>query len=210
MNFLPVKIPRIFNTIIPNRTWHIDTKEKVLYLTFDDGPTPLITDWVLDCLKTFKAQATFFCIGKNVEAQPHIYQRILKEKHAVGNHTFNHLNGWTTNNLTYLNDIKLAENHIESSLFRPPYGRIGKRQSKLILDANFKIIMWSVLSKDYNNKVSRQECLNNVINNAENGSIIVFHDSKKAFKNMQYTLPIFLKIYSAKGFRFKRIPESIL
>jgi len=210
MNFLPVKIPEIFKTVFPNRTWYIDTDEKVIYLTFDDGPTLVITDWVLDCLKKFKAQATFFCIGKNVEAHPRIYQRILKEKHAVGNHTFNHMNGWKTNNSTYLNDINLAEQHIDSSLFRPPYGRINREQSKLILGADFKIIMWTVLSKDYNRKVLPQECLKNVIKNVDRGSIIVFHDSEKAFKNMQYTLPRFLDIYSAKGFNFKRIPESIL
>ena len=204
------KTPKLLKTLYPNLTWDIPTQKGVVYLTFDDGPTPVVTDWTLDCLKDFKAQATFFCIGKNVVSQPYIYQRILKEKHAIGNHTFNHLNGWKTDNLNYLNDVNLATKYIKSKLFRPPYGRIGNKQSKLILAANFKIVMWTVLSKDYNRKISREECLKNVLNNSRNGSIVVFHDSKKAFENLQYTLPRILEFYSEKGFCFKRIPESTL
>ena len=200
-----VKTPIWLRSFYPSCTWKIPSAEKVIYLSFDDGPHPEATPFVLAALKKFNAKASFFCIGKNVEAHPRIYQRILKEKHAVGNHTFNHMNGWKTNNLTYLNDINLAEQHIDSILFRPPYGRINREQSKLILGADFKIIMWTVLSKDYNKKVLPQECLKNVIKNVDRGSIIVFHDSIKASKNMQYVLPRVLEHFTKKGFTFKAL-----
>lgn len=207
MNLTPVKIPKIIETLFPNFIWEIPSKEKVIYLTFDDGPTPEITDWVLDCLKDYNAKATFFCIGKNVKLHPKIYNRILEENHAIGNHTFNHLKGWKTKKTKYIEDVNKASCYINSALFRPPYGRIKSKQSKVLIDKGFKIVMWSVLSLDWDEKVSENQCYNNVIEKSEPGSIIVFHDSEKASRNMMYALPKTLDYFSKKGYTFKRIPE---
>jgi len=207
MNLTPVTIPKVIKTMFPNFIWNINAEEKALYLTFDDGPTPIITDWVLDCLKDYNAEATFFCIGKNVELYPQIYNRILEEKHAIGNHTFNHLKGWKTKTSEYIEDVNKATNQINSNLFRPPYGRIKSKQSKLLIDDGFKIVMWSVLSLDWDKNVSKNQCFNNVIEKSESGSIIVFHDSEKASKNIKYVLPKALDYFTKKGYVFKRIPE---
>lgn len=212
MNITPVTVPKIIKRLFPNFIWDISTQDKELFLTFDDGPTPIITDWVLDCLKDFNAKATFFCIGKNIELYPKIYYRILKENHGIGNHTFNHLNGWKTKTSKYIKDIediRASTNSVRSYLFRPPYGRITPRQSKLLRNNNFKIIMWSVLSLDWDESVSNTRCLDYVIKNSKSGSIIVFHDSEKAVRNMKYALPAMLDYFSKKGYCFKSIPESI-
>lgn len=189
--------------------WKVPTKEKVLYLTFDDGPHETSTPFILDELKKYNAKATFFCIGKNVVSLPSMYKRILDEGHTTGNHTFNHLNGWKTDDNTYIDNVVQAAALIKSNLFRPPYGRIKKFQSRALMhksDAShplFKIIMWDVLSGDFDIKLSPQQCLNNVLNNTEKGSIIVFHDSTKAWSRMSYTLPKVLEHYSKEGYVFK-------
>lgn len=178
--------------------------KKVLYLTFDDGPNKTVTPFVLKQLKRYDAKATFFCIGKNVVAHPDIYQQIVDEQHAVGNHTFNHLNGWNTNTETYLENICAAQKIIHSNLFRPPYGRMKKQQEKnfLLENPHAQIIMWDVLSGDFDKKISGEKCWNNILRNAESGSIIVFHDSEKALDRMRYALPKTLEYFSNKGFRF--------
>ncbi len=194
--------------------WDIPTKEKELYLTFDDGPHETATPFVLDQLKQFNAKATFFCIGKNVIEQPQIYRRILDEGHRVGNHTHNHLNGWKAENKTYLANIFEASKHIDSDLFRPPYGRIKKFQAKLLTAPNsasanahlYKIIMWSVLSADFDKSITPQKCLDNVVLNAKPGSIILFHDSTKAWDRMSFALPKTLAFYSNAGYSFKSLP----
>lgn len=206
MNLTPVTIPKIVKTMFSSFIWNIKTNEKTLYLTFDDGPTPGVTTWVLDCLKKHDAKATFFCIGKNVERFPNIYNRIIKEGHGVGNHTFNHLKGWKTKTADYLNDTHNASTHIKSKLFRPPYGRIKSKQAKSLINDDYKIIMWSVLSLDWDKNIHPTQCYKNVIKKSESGSIIVFHDSKKASHNMMYALPKVLDYFSEKGFDFKRIP----
>lgn len=186
--------------------WKIPTKEKALYLTFDDGPHETATPFVLDILKQYNAKATFFCIGKNVQAHPGIYERILYEGHSVGNHTFNHLNGWKTKNQLYIKDIAEAAAYIDAKLFRPPYGKIstfvaGMLRKKL----NYKIIMWHVLSGDFDEKLTPEKCMENVLLYSKTGSIIVFHDSTKAWPRMSYALPKALEYFSKQGFVFKAI-----
>ncbi len=210
-----VKTPGWLKKIYHHYYWHLSKKEKVIYLTFDDGPHPTATPFVLNELKKFNAKATFFCIGKNVVDYPDIYQRILLEGHAVGNHSHNHLNGWKTENNIYYKNITLAAQYIKSDLFRPPYGRITRQQAKRIsaerfANGGFKVIMWDVLSGDFDVTISPEKCLQNVINNTGSGSIIVFHDSTKAFKNMHYALQGTLKYFSEKGFKFDRINTAAL
>lgn len=181
--------------------------EKVIYLTFDDGPHPLVTPFVLEELKKYDARATFFCIGKNVLANPKIYKRILDEGHGVGNHSFSHLNGWKTRDATYLEDIGEARKYIDSNLFRPPYGKISRFQLRILSGRGFgfRTIMWTVLSGDFDNSLTPSQCLSNVIANTGKGSIIVFHDSEKAAIRMQYALPEVLKYFSERGYRFEKI-----
>ena len=187
--------------MFPHQVWSIATTEPVLYLTFDDGPTAGITDWVLDELKKHNAQATFFLVGQNAEQNPLLVKRMLREGHSVGNHTQRHLNGWLTENKTYLKDVLRCHSVIPGNLFRPPYGRITKTQVRN-LKSKFRIIMWDVLSGDFDMDISREKCLNNVIRNAGRGSIVVFHDSKKAMSRLQYALPRVLRFFARKGFRF--------
>ena len=199
-------IPSWFSKLNPSMVWNIPTKEKELYLTFDDGPHETATPFVLGQLKEYNAKATFFCLGKNVKAYPEIYKRLLDEGHAPGNHTFNHLNGWKTKNNIYVRDIAEAAKYIDSKLFRPPYGRISPFVSKMLRkQLQYKIVMWHVLSGDFDEKLSAQKCLENVLLYAKPGSIIVFHDSSKAWKRMNFALPKILQYYSNKGFLFKAV-----
>lgn len=184
----------------PDRVWGIDTFEKNIYLTFDDGPHPVATAFVLDELKKYNAKATFFCIGKNVESNPGLYDRIITEGHGTGNHTQNHLNGWQTADEVYLDDVKLAARNIQSVLFRPPYGRIRSRQARRLND--YKIVMWDVLSGDFDLSISKEACLQNVLKNTGSGSIVVFHDSEKAWENLRYSLPQVLEHFSKKEYKF--------
>jgi len=196
----------------PSFTWKINTLEKKIFLTFDDGPDPVATPFVLDELKKFNARASFFCIGENVLQQPGLYHRILEEGHSVGNHTQRHLNGWKTNTRQYLDDISEAAKSIRSSLFRPPYGRITGTQAKFISQAmgvkDPEVIMWSVLSGDFDTSRSREECLEIVKKYGSAGSIIVFHDSEKAFPNLSYALPGTLRHFSSLGYSFEKILQK--
>ena len=209
-----IRTPRHLKFIFSNWIWRFSSKEKVLYLTFDDGPTPEITEWTLQELKKHNAKATFFCLGKNIAEHPAIFQKIIEEKHSVGNHTNNHLNGWKTKTDDYLQNMEDAEKHFEnnsklitqsSKLFRPPYGRLTPKQSREIRKKGYKIVMWDVLSADFDPAVSNEKCLENVIRNIQNGSIIVFHDSVKASEKLRFVLPQLLEYYSAKGFDFNSI-----
>lgn len=215
MPLTPVKTPVVAKKMFPSYTWDIATLEKVIFLTFDDGPTPEITNWTLDTLKQFNAKATFFCIGNNIEKHPEIFQNILKHGHLIGNHTQNHIKGWKTKTKDYLKDIAKAEEamgkYLSNSksdarkLFRPPYGQITPKQGKKLIKLDYNIIMWDVLSFDWDMDVKPETCLENVITKATNGSIIVFHDSIKASKNMQYALPKVLECFTKKGFSFKSL-----
>lgn len=187
--------------LYPTAVWRKDASVKKLYLTFDDGPIPEITPWVLDVLKSRSIKATFFCVGDNVTKHSEIYQRILNEKHSVGNHTFNHLNGWATDTNKYIENICKCAEVVSSGLFRPPYGMLKQTQQKRI-SAAYSIIMWDILSGDYDTKTSPEKCLRNVIQASRNGSIIVFHDNVKAFKNLEYALPRFIEHALKNGFEF--------
>ncbi|MGE5383452.1 MAG: polysaccharide deacetylase family protein [Omnitrophica WOR_2 bacterium] len=175
-----------------------------LYLTFDDGPIPEVTPQVLEILKRYNAKATFFCVGDNVRKYPQVYDLILKDGHSTGNHTYSHLKGIKTDNQQYFKDIEKCRELVHSDLLRPPYGKIGYHQVK-VLEKNYKIIMWSVLTGDYDHKLTKEEVLDNAINHCKDGSIIVFHDSIKAYDRMIYALPALLEHCSLKGFRFDKI-----
>jgi len=187
--------------MFPGFIWSIPNENNNIYLTFDDGPTETVTPWVLDLLKKHNVKATFFCLGKKVEMNPEIFERIKNEGHAVGNHSYSHLKGWETPTGQYIQDVDFANDLIGSKLFRPPYGRIKPAQSKLLRE-RYKIIMWDLLSMDYSRNTSRRRCANIVKNGMHSGAIIVFHDSKKAEKNLRYALPRVLEEAKNKGFKF--------
>ena len=205
------KSPWILRKMYSECIWEIPTEEKVIYLTFDDGPNPKATYFVLDELRRYNARATFFCIGKNVQENSETYKQILFEGHKVGNHTYDHLNGWKTPDKEYLANIEKASAVIDSHLFRPPYGRITKFQLKAIQNKKYQLetIMWSVLSGDFDTSIKPENCYLNVVKNARKGSIVVFHDSEKAFPNLRVALPKTLEYFAAKGFTFKSIPSGI-
>jgi peptidoglycan-N-acetylglucosamine deacetylase len=207
--FYFVKTPGWLKRIYDSYIWSIPVNDKILYLTFDDGPHPEATPFVLKELKKHNALATFFCIGKNVVSYPAIYKQLINEGHSVGNHTYNHLNGWKTSNDDYLKDIALASHEIDSELFRPPYGRITSFQAKNLRSAmkgkEPKVIMWDVLSGDFDIDCTPQQCLANVVLATVSGSIIIFHDSEKAFPKLAYTLPRILNYFSEKGYLFKSL-----
>lgn len=205
-NYL-IKTPRLLKAIYNRCIWHIKEHANSIYLTFDDGPHPEITAFVLDQLKKYDAKASFFCIGKNVEAFPEIYTRIQQEGHAIGNHTHNHLNGWKTENIQYLKNIRKATEFIDSHMFRPPYGKISHAQAIAIerMFPEMKIIMWDVLSGDFDLNLDGVDCLQNVISTTKPGSIIVFHDSEKAWDRLKYTLPRFLKYSQDQGWNMKKL-----
>jgi len=212
MNIIPTKTPYLLKKVFSNYVWDIQKSDKTLYLTFDDGPIPEVTPFVLDTLKTYHAKATFFCIGDNIRKHPDIFKRILKENHAIGNHTMHHLKAWKTDLDLYIRDVIACEKEIQkrtsyksSKLFRPPYGQISRSKLQKIQKLGYSVILWDVLSKDWEKKISPEKCLHNTISNSISGSCIVFHDSQKAFKNMKYALPKVLEHFSEKGYTFDRI-----
>lgn len=200
-----VRPPELLIRMMPRVTWGFYGESGKVYLTFDDGPTPDVTPWVLEHLKEHNAKATFFCLGRNVDHFSSIYNQILSEGHSTGNHTYSHLKGFGTGNEQYFDDIEIARNLIDSELFRPPYGRIvGSQITKLI--KSYRIILWDVLSYDYNRRVRGEVIVRNVINNVRSGSIIVFHDSAKARKNLYFALPRVLDFLSNNGYEMCSIP----
>ena len=199
-----IKTPWLLKKLYPTLIWDSKPAGRCIFLTFDDGPIPVVTPYVLNILKQYQAKATFFCIGDNVSKHPGVFKQVKKDGHTIGNHTFNHLKGWVTENETYLQNFKQADRQLNTPLFRPPYGRIKRKQISLLKNArkDLKIIMWDVLSGDFDINLSPKDCLKNVLKHTEPGSIIVFHDSEKAFKRLEYVLPRALEAWSKQGYEF--------
>jgi peptidoglycan/xylan/chitin deacetylase (PgdA/CDA1 family) len=197
------RIPFFLQKLFPAYTWKVNTDDKQLFLTFDDGPHPQITPWVLNILAEFNAKATFFCVADNVKKYPEVFKQIILAGHSIGNHTYHHLNGWKHSTSDYLADVKLAETYIESKLFRPPYGKITRKQAKELLP-KYQIVMWDRLSVDYKKDLNIEESLRHM-KRVDKGSIIVFHDSEKAFENLQKLLPALLTNYKERGFNFNAL-----
>lgn len=201
------KTPEAVKPFAADLVWNFSRTEKSIYLTFDDGPTTGVTDVVLEILREHNALATFFCIGGNVRKNPGLFRQIQDSGHSVGNHTWNHMNGWKFSNYSYYRNVLECSDWVNSTLFRPPYGRITRAQVKT-LKKRFSIVMWDVLSGDWKADLHPEKCLLNVISNAGKGSIIVFHDSLKAEKNVLYALPKTLRHYADLGYAFKAIPQT--
>lgn len=194
-------------SLLPGYTWQKQTEEKTLYLTFDDGPIPVVTPFVMDQLKVYDAKATFFCVGDNLEKNTGIAERLLSEGHKLANHTYNHLKGWQTPDEVYLDNVEQCERElkklqVQNRLFRPPYGRITGKQAAQIRKEGYELIMWDVLTNDYDTTLSPEVCLQKSIKHSEKGSIIVFHDSQKAQRNMMYVLPRYLDHFAKQGYTF--------
>jgi len=201
-----VKPPFFVKPFLGNTIWRIPTEEKVLYLTFDDGPHPVITPKVLDILLEYQVKATFFCLGKNVKAHPQIFQNLLAGGHRVGSHTYDHPSGWKTDDREYMRNVTAGNEMIGSDLFRPPYGQITPTQVKL-LEKKYRIVMWDVLSGDFDRNTSPERTCENVVDHARPGSVIVFHDSEKAAQNMLFALPRCIDRLQKKGFKFEPLPN---
>lgn len=201
------KTPRLLQALMPAYTWRVPTRARRLYLTFDDGPIPELTPWVLDVLRPFGAKATFFCVGENVVKHPEVFQQILSEGHSVGNHTFNHLNGSKTEPLRYLHNVRRCARVVPSPFFRPPYGRLRAPQ-RAFLKRHFRIIMWDVLSGDYDAGISPEQCLAHVLDHVQPGSIVVLHDSLKAERNLRFVLPKIVAHFAAAGWRMESLSQA--
>lgn len=202
--------PRWLRMFYKNCIWQLHPAEKTIYLTFDDGPHPKATPFVLEQLKKYNAVATFFCIGKNVVKYPDIYQEIFDQGHVIGNHTYDHLNGWKTKNRVYVDNVLQATKYIPTILFRPPFGKIKHSQIRQLRKKlpGLKIIMWDILSGDFDTDRSPQSCLQKVLFKSRSGSIIVFHDSEKAWERMHYVLPRVLEHFTKKGYKIAPLPEE--
>jgi peptidoglycan/xylan/chitin deacetylase (PgdA/CDA1 family) len=197
-----LQFPRFFRPLVgKNIIWRKKTSSKVIYLTFDDGPVPEITPAVLAILEQYNWKATFFCVGENVSKHPDIYNEILQQGHKTGNHTYNHLKGFSCNSADYLLNVQKAAQFIDSDLFRPPHGQISAKQIKLLKN-DYQLVMWDVITHDYNQKLSPEQVLSNITNNIRSGSIVVFHDSVKAADNMLKVLPLALDFWISKGYTF--------
>lgn len=198
------KPPGFLKRLMPSLVWDM-AGEKDVFLTFDDGPTPGITEWVLDTLAEYGAKATFFCLGKNVEQHPQTFLKILDAGHRPGNHTYSHQKGWEMTTERYVEDVDFAAQLIQSDLFRAPYGRIKPSQARVLCE-RYHMIMWDVLSRDYSSVVTPRQCLRNVTRHVKPGSIVVFHDSRKSETNLRYALPRVLDyIYNEKGWKCSAI-----
>lgn len=198
------KSPWLLKKIYPKLTWHVKPGRSSIFLTFDDGPIPIVTPFVLKILKRHNAKATFFCIGDNISKHPDVFEQVKKDGHAIGNHTYNHLNGWKTEDKTYVENTLKTDTILHTNLFRPPYGRIKRSQVSLLQKAKpqMQFIMWDVLSGDFDINLDPEKCLQNVLKHTRPGSIVVFHDSLKAFPRLEYVLPRAMEVWAEKGYAF--------
>lgn len=211
------KVPSTIQWLIPSCTWRKDGRGKVIYLTFDDGPHPEITAWVMDELRKHQIKATFFCVGDNLKKYPEVAKKLLTEGHQIGNHTMHHIKGWKHKNIDYLKDIEDCETEIrkiheqienkaaQPRLFRPPYGQIKPSQIKRLREKGYEIIQWSDLSCDYDKRLNCEKSLSALVKNAKSGSIVVFHDSEKAENQLKKILPRYLKALLADGYTFQTL-----
>ncbi len=203
---LPVVVPLWMRAFYPNRIWQMPNNHKVIYLSFDDGPHQHITPQVLSMLEDYQAKASFFCVGDNVRKYPEVFSNIIQRGHAVGNHSFHHLNGWKTDKQAYVNDIVKANALIQSNLFRPPYGRLKSNQAKTLISHGYEIVMWTLLSSDYDDQLSKEKCTERLLKTIRPGAIVLFHDSDKAKRNMIYALERLLYEGTRQGYRFEALP----
>jgi peptidoglycan-N-acetylglucosamine deacetylase len=204
-----IKTPRFIQGLFPNFTWKIPTSDKEVFLTFDDGPVPGTTQWILDRLDEYDAKATFFCVGENIERHPEIFADIKSRGHRVGNHTYNHLAGWSTDNIEYFHNVRRCAHLVDSTLFRPPYGKMKPSQVQF-LQRHYQIVMWDVLSGDFDEEMTADQCYYNVIRNVKPGSIVVLHDNYKSFEVLQQVLPRILSTLKEQGYRFNAIEPSTI
>lgn len=198
---LPASPPKLLRNLLPQCFWSLPNKQNKIYLTFDDGPTPDVLPFILQTLDTYKVSATFFCVGENMSKYPNLVKEMQKRNHVIGNHTHNHISGWRSKNEIYFENIEACDKVYKSKLFRPPYGRLRASQANY-LRKKYKVIMWDVLSYDYDKNVKPEICYRNVIDATKSGSVIVFHDNLKAYKNLQYALPHSIAFLLNKGFVF--------
>lgn len=203
-NLLLIQPKSFLKTVFPKAEWHFNRDRKVIYLTFDDGPIPGLTEWILDELRKYNAKATFFCVGANIIKHPDIFEKVKLSGHTVANHTMNHVKGFQMDVQDYLEQVKECGNLVNNHLFRPPYGQIKISQYKALLELGYRVVFWDVISYDYE-KISPKSCVVKVVKNCKPGSIVLFHDNVKAEKNVKYALPLLLKYYSEKGYKFEAI-----
>lgn len=202
-----VKTPAFIRSLFPNFVWNMNGSGKKIYLTFDDGPIAEVTPWVVEQLAIYNAKATFFCVGDNIIKHPDVFQQLLESGHQIGSHTFNHLNGWMTDNLPYFHNVRHAANLVPTNLFRPPYGKLKPSQANFLL-RHYDIVMWDILSGDFDSNISKQQCLDHVLDYAQDGSIIVFHDSLKTIDKLETVLPIVLKHFADQGYQFDIVQKQ--
>lgn len=212
MNSFFIKIPKWVQWLFPQRIWSFQNAPDTVFLTFDDGPIPDVTPWVLEELRKYNAKATFFCVGDNIAKNKSIFDTIIAEGHTIGNHTYNHLNGWKTETKKYINNVEKSQQLVstfnssdKATLFRPPFGKLSSAQSRLLQRLGYKIIMWDVLSRDFDPEITYEACLKNVLKNIKPGSIVVFHDSLKSEKKLRYVLPKVLEYVNSNGWKCNEI-----
>ncbi|EOR95107.1 Polysaccharide deacetylase [Arcticibacter svalbardensis MN12-7] len=202
-----VKTPAWLRLIYPSLIWRKLNDSNTIYITFDDGPIPIVTPFVIKTLKLYNAPATFFCIGDNIRKHPEVFQQLINQGHRIGNHTFNHLKGWITDDEVYLQNVKKCNLLVKSNLFRPPYGKIKRSQIGLLKKEypDLNIVMWDILTGDFDQSLSPETCLKRVLHATKPGAIIVFHDSLKALERLQYVLPRALEYWTQKGYQFEKL-----
>lgn len=198
---MSIQVPDLLRPLLGKLTWRRDSSSKVIYITFDDGPVPEVTPMLLDLLDKYNIKATFFCVGDNVRKHPEVYAEVVRRGHKTGNHTFNHIKGFSFSEDEYVANVEKAAEYIDSELFRPPYGRIKRSQIKR-LQSKYEIIMWDLITYDYDRKLSKESILGNIKHYSRNGSIIVFHDSIKAKDNMLAVLPMAIEYWNSQGYTY--------